>query len=313
MKRLLPILALLLSPVSSAVAAPAVPDDLRRTVDAYYDDSSQALVDAEDGEVRRFIAPLALFRAVDVNRDGLTDWWVDYGKAENGSLFCGTGGCEQQVYLARPGGGFDLVFATLVRAFRLRRAKGETILDVDFHGSVCGRAGVVECNRRYAWDRALARFIERPNRKGATWLANGPAPVVDSEPATWPADVTAQVRRRQDLCAAAGGAFEDEYSANDLPDLNGDGVRDWVVGPAYSYCDMEAASQDSILLPTTILVSRPGGAFTVAFEAMEPDWGIELGAPARLIVLEGEDCAFTETCVHVPWRWTGERLERATP
>lgn len=318
MKRFLLSLALFLAPAGAALAAPAVPDDVLKAVDAFYNDDGQASDKAANHEGEQetpphLTPPRAMFRKVDVNRDGVPDWWIDYSKADNGSYFCGTGGCVQQVYVSRPEGGHELVFDTNVRLFKLGRRGGETVLDLDFHGSTCGVAGVVECPRSYAWDPGRNRFIERPGRKGDGWLIYGPAQLVLPDPATFPAEVKAQLASRQARCVALGGRFDEDGSANDLPDLNGDAVRDWVISPIYSYCELPDEAGESPALPTTFLVSKADGTFVPAFEAVDPTWGIELGSPSTLVLLEGEGCLFEGNCKRIPLTWTGTALAPAAP
>lgn len=301
------------SACSLAAAAAMPPPAVLRPVEALYTERHQEMVDPEQPDAFRIAMPPEMFSRVDVNGDGVTDWKVDYEAAQNPSLFCGTGGCLLQVYVSRDGG-HVLAFDRVVRQFKLRKAKGRRLLDLDFHGSTCGAAGVEECPRGYVWDEALGRFLERPNAKGGTWLEGGPSPLVSTPVAAAPPAVRAQLERRAGFCAAAGGKLpEDEPVAfNDLPDLNGDGVRDWVVGTYYDYCDMGETGRDSPPIPTVILISK-GGDFVVGFEAAEANWGVDLAPTPTFMTIEGdEDCAFRKErpCVHVPWRWNGERLVR---
>ena len=305
------VVALLLT--GAATAAPSVPAEVREAVNVLYNASMQATVDEEaPGPAPVFVAPARMFRKVEVNGDGAPDWRVDFERAENASFFCGTGGCQQQVWVSRRGGGYILAFDTNVREFALRRVKGERVLDVDFHGTTCGGYGAQECDRRYVWDPRLQRFIERINRKGGTWLEAGPASVIVTPAGAAPPEAFVQINRFKAICTAVGGELRDEAgSYNDLPDLNGDGVRDWVIGTAYSSCAMGETGRDTPSLPLTILVSRQDGTFSVAFDELQPRWGIELGAAAHVITFEGPDCSFDGTgCIRVVWRWDGERLVR---
>lgn len=298
---------------SAALAAPSGPPaSVRATVEAGYAEAMKAMYDETDPDSPRpGPPPGAMYKAIDINRDGKPDWRVDYANAKNPSLFCGTGGCEQQIFISRPDGSYALVFERLVRQFKVSTVKGERVLDVDFHGTICEGTGVEECNRRYAWDEASVRFLERPNRKGDSWLVSGPAPVFEPPLTATPAAVQAQVERRQELCKAAGGTYiVQDNTLNDLPDLNGDGVREWLVGSYYSGCDMGESGKDNPVLPMTILASRPDGGFDVALEVSTVSWGIDLAAPVRFFTLEGEDCGMDTPCTRVPWIWDGQRLVR---
>ena len=303
----------LLATACSGMAAPVVPDAVRKPVEAYYTEQHQDMVDPEEPNGFRIEMPDEMFRKVDVNGDGVADWKVNFEAAQNPSFFCGTGGCQQRVYVSR-NGGYVLAFDRTVRIFKLRKAKGQRLLDLDFHGSACGGAGVEECPRGYVWDETLGRFIERPNAKGDGWLYMGPSPLVSTPLSAAPPAVKAQLDKRAALCAHVGGkAPEGEETAfNDLPDLNGDGIRDWVVGTYYDYCEMGESAKDSPPLPTAILLSK-GGDFVVGFEAAETSWGIDLAGTPTFMTVEGaDDCHFNKTqpCTRVPWKWDGERLVR---
>lgn len=298
----------------SLAAAAAVPERVRRPVEAMYIEAHKNMVDPEEPNGFRIQMPSAMFSKVDVNGDGVADWMVDFEAAQNPSFFCGTGGCRRQIYVSRDGG-YVLAFDRVIRQFKLRRSRGQRLLDLDFHGSTCGGAGVEECPRGYVWNETAGRFIERPNARGGTWLQGGPSPLVAMPLSAAPPAVRARLETRAALCAAVGGkAPEGEENAfNDLPDLNGDGIRDWVVGSYYDYCDMGETGKDSPPVPTVILISK-GGDFVVGFEATEADWGIDLAPTPTFKTVEGaDDCAFLKEkpCTHVPWRWNGATLVRA--
>ena len=298
----------------SLAAAAAMPEAVRKPVEAFYTEAHQDMVDPDEPNGFRIRMPSAMFSRVDVNGDGVADWMIDYEKAQNPSFFCGTGGCRRQVYVSRDGG-YVLAFDRVIRQFKIRKAGGRRLLDLDFHGSTCGGAGVEECPRGYVWDEALGRFIERPNVKGGTWLEGGPSPLVVTPLSAAPQAVRDQLARRAAFCAAAGGRTPDDEEAafNDLPDLNGDGVRDWVVGTYYDYCEMGETGKDSPAVPTVILVSKDDG-FVVGFEATEANWGIDLAPTPTFKTIEGaDDCVFNNAkpCDRVAWRWNGVRLERA--
>lgn len=308
------LLAALLSPVAvTACAAATPPDAVRAAVAPEYAQIMAGMYDDTDpASPRPGPPPNAMFSAHDLNGDGLKDWRVDYEHAQNPSFFCGTGGCRQQLFMAQPGGGYRLVFDSLLRELKFGKAKGEFIMDVDFHGSVCGRAGVEECPRRFGWDSVAGRYLERVNRKGSGWLPGGSLPLIPLPASTWPAAVKQQIERRTALCKAADGVYDlSDHAPYDLPDLNGDGVRDWVVGGSYDYCNMGETGKDSPAMPITLMISQPGGGFTSGWEQTDAAWGVELGATNRLATVIGDDCfASTTPCAKAYWRWTGSRFEK---
>lgn len=297
----------------SACAASGPPKAVLDAVAPDYAEIMAGMYDETDPDSPRpGPPPRKMFSPVDINGDGVKDWRVDFEHAQNPSFFCGTGGCQQKLFVSRPDGSYALVFASNMREMTFGKLRGEQIIDLDFHGSTCGGAGSEECPRRYAWDETAGRYVERINKMGSGWLSGGTRVLVDLPTTVFPDAVKAQRQRRVALCKTAGGTYKlDELLPFDLPDLNGDGVRDWVVGASYDYCDMGETGRDSPAMPVTILVSQPDGGFIVGWEQVDPDWGIELGAPNRLATLVGENCHFGDKpCAKSFWRWTGTRFEQ---
>lgn len=256
-------------------------------------------------------APGAMFRRVNVNNDGVDDWAVDFEKAPNASYFCGTGGCVQQVYVSDGAGGFSLAFDTNVRQFKLRRLKGQTVIDVDFHGSTCSGFGVDPCPRGYRWDTAAARFLERP-LGAATFLISGPSRPTLLPEASLPSPVRALLGDKVRACKAIGRdyPYQDAFFT-DVSDLNGDGVRDWVVGGGYDSCAyVEGVDAPDPAFGVVVFVSTPSG-FVRAYEADTPAWGLDLAGPhARFVTLSGaEECGLDgKDCQRTYWRWDGTAL-----
>jgi hypothetical protein len=294
----------------AVVAASRPPTALRESVQAEF---GRVLPDKDEGEPAKVrLAPAAMFQRVDVNGDGVVDWRIDYGKAPIPSYFCGTGGCRQQLWVSNPDGGYSLVFDRLARAFKLHRAKGQVVLDVDYHGTVCGGFGVDDCPRGYGWADDGRRFLERPSAGGQTFLFGGPARPLPPVEAALPATVRAAIEVRAAACRKIGGSypFQDAY-VTDVPDLNSDGVRDWIVGGPYDSCAFEDDIPGSVpSFSVSAFVSAPGG-FSKAFEDHPLAWGLDLnGQAATFVTLQGaEDCGLNGAgCAMTRWRWNGIAL-----
>lgn len=250
---------------------------------------------------------LAMFSRVDVNGDGIPDWRVDYEKAPNPSYFCGTGGCRQEVWVSEPGNSWARVMSVGVRQFKLSRRAGVTRLDLDFHGSTCDGYGAQACPRSYLWDPRAGAFVETPAPGGRTWLSGGPRtleePNLDVEA---PPALHAALERMKALCVVNQGFFE-PANVTRIPDLDGDGVRDWAVGGPYSRCEyaMEDAANTSPPLPVLFIVSAGGADGRLALE-MPPgsSFGVDMkGPPATLYVAEPETtCEFEKPCGK-PLKW----------
>ncbi|RYF89633.1 MAG: hypothetical protein EON95_18430 [Caulobacteraceae bacterium] len=310
MRRLAALLGLtVLALATPSIAAP--PKAISDTVNALVAERAvegwtpEEAADPANVPARLKIAPPAMFKQVDVNGDRLADWQVSFEKAPNPSMFCGTGGCKIQLYASQADGSYRLVFDSLFREFALKGPKSGRYVDVDFHGSACGGYGVTPCPRRYGWDAALGRFVERPDSEGRTLLVFGSRNPVETPLNAAPPEIAAQVARRDSLCRAAGGTFAtNEADYADLPDLNGDGRRDWIVG-TWDSCNFEGdIPDDAPLLPTTVLVTGPGG-LTPALEGVFT-WQIDIArSPARFDTIERNDDCSTEdaTCKITPMAW----------
>jgi hypothetical protein len=253
-------------------------------------------------------APAKMFRRVDINGDKLTDWAVDYMDAPNGSLFCGSGGCQNDLYLGQADGTFRRVFSRTTGEIKLAGPKSARTLEANYHGSVCDSFGASECLRRYRWDAIAGRYVEIANSKGLAMLVGGSSPALYPTLDQAPPEARAVAEATAAACKAVGGAYPaDEASLRDIPDINGDGVRDWVVGGPYDNCNFEGeAPAGAPAARTVILASNPAGGFTKAYEGTDVAWDLDIGpAPAQvLLVLRGDNCGLGETaCPRRPLAW----------
>jgi len=303
------LLAIALAPTASLAAPPpAMVEQVRARIVAAVTEgmTPEEIADPEFSSPSMLAAPDKMFSRVDVNGDSLADWMVDFGKAPAGSYFCGTGGCHIELYLGAADGSVTKVFDTMVREIRISGPKSGRIVDVDFHGSVCGGYGVDECPRRYGWDLASQRFLEQPNKKGQTLMRYGPTPVMRTPLGAAPAEVQAEVARRGQVCAAAGGRFDvDDSNFVDVPDLNGDGLRDWVVG-TWDSCSFEGEGPENPpLLPLTVLVTQ-GPALIQALERTQISWELDIATRPALfnVVLDNDECGLeANACPREPQVW----------
>lgn len=108
------------------------------------------------GRVRR--APAAMFTRVDVNGDGAPDWRVNFERAPNPSFFCGSAGCRQDVYVSRPGGGYDLTLTETAGPMRITPDPAGARLWMNLHGTECNRSGAEPCPRTLRWNEGARRW-----------------------------------------------------------------------------------------------------------------------------------------------------------
>lgn len=294
------------------LAASQPPDAVRRSVQAEIDATTAPSADDEpDYNPPHLVAPAGMFHRADINNDSVTDWVVDFEKAPNPSYFCGTGGCVHRIYVSNASGGWDLAMDTQVRAFKLRRSKGRTLLNVDFHGSVCGGFGVDPCPRDYAWSETAGRFIGRVSPMGETFLIGGPVRLAIPPQASLPGPVLAALADRTARCKAVGATYPyEEAYVSEVDDLNADGRPDWVVGGEYDGCMSDGSINNAPVFDLTVFVSAPAG-YVVGWRDETRAWGLDLaGGKPTFVTLEGaEDCGLNgKHCQRTYWRWNGSAL-----
>lgn len=250
-----------------------------------------------------------LFRKVDINGDGLQDWRVDYSER---MAWCGTGGCRQQLYLARPDGTYALVFDAQARGeFRLRKTRDGHRLDLEVHGSVCGKAGVEECLRSFLWNEGDARYVEIPNRNGDGRL-EGLMPLVTLDPATYPKAVSAALAAVSQVCEAKGGKLgETELAVERTPDLDGDGRSDWLVDASLMGCvNPKDEDNGAIDIDAGLTLLTGDGASQALFLPIYAYVFDVTTQPATFIAVElSDDCGGEgqPACAETPYRWDPAR------
>jgi hypothetical protein len=227
-----------------------------------------------------------MFKALDISRDGVPDWLVDYS---GDNAFCGSGGCRIVLHVSRPDGGHQVVFDELQRGYRFARRGGRAEFEVGLYGGFCGQAGNYDCRRRFAWDEASARLVERPNSRGDTVLTG---PLFQ----TVPADLASRTRAADArLCRQASASPEPEVAS--VPDLDGDGARDWVLQG--DFCVEGGPRRTRVLL-----TSQPDG---VALNLPGDDYALDIAAsPAVFLAPNGACVTRVAPCAYRRYRWDAE-------
>jgi hypothetical protein len=286
----------------AATAAVGAPRTVIDSVEANLKRESVVLV--EDGEsvpASLTTAPARMFSKVDINGDGKPDWRVDYEHAPNASLWCGTGGCRNELWVSGAGDSYRRVMSVGLRLFKLTRRAGVARLDLDFHGSLCGGYGVQACPRSYLWNEQAGAFVETAAPGNQTWLAGGPHPLEPLELAREvPAPVRAAVEAASAQCAAVGARFEADWAVTSLPDIDGDGARDWIVGSGYMDCEYETDRPDNgpELSAQVYLTGGAPGSPRLALARQNLRYGIDIGStPAAFHLIEAEaPCEYEKSC-----------------
>lgn len=85
---------------------------------------------------------------VDLNGDGRPDYIVHLQNAEcpgNAGAFCGTGGCDLTILIAKQNGDYVTIFDQRVRGYEIKQRRGPRIIRFQLHGSYCGGFGNPSC------------------------------------------------------------------------------------------------------------------------------------------------------------------------
>jgi hypothetical protein len=123
--------------------------------DGVYPKEIQAIIEesrkaCKDGNDTDLVIEKNAIRKIELSGDRLDDYIVDFNYircGDAGSFFCGTGGCDHQILVAKPGGSFELVHEGPVRKYTIVPGKGPRTIKFHLHGSACGRAGVYDCRK----------------------------------------------------------------------------------------------------------------------------------------------------------------------
>ena len=164
---------------------------------------------------------------IDIDHDGVPDYLVDYEQVIHGS-WCGTGGCSFELWRGVRGGHPVPVWNEMVRQRSVVQRGGRTVFDFDFHGGQCGTYGAAACPASFVWDPVAGRLVEAPTAQGVTIdRMIEPLAIRASQV---PATIMADIKGAQAQCAALKESFvvRDNLPVS-IPDIDGDGVRDWAL------------------------------------------------------------------------------------
>lgn len=250
--------------------------------------------------------PDGVIRPVDVSHDGKPDWLIDY--TDSGLMYCGTGGCLRTLYVSH-GDDYLMAFDEQTHTFDLSTRGGETVIDVEVHHVFCGPAGD-SCAFAWTWDAGLRQLVERPDAAGRTLLTNdggfppvagrpGSRPVVDG----LPQELAAVWRESRLTCPSDDddGFRTHRATFKSVPDLNGDGLRDWLVRKP----DPCAMSPEDTVQPVgfSVWLTGPEGGLSEAWASAPDHWAvIDIATtPARLI--SNPACGYDPVCPNRRLRW----------
>ncbi|WP_426039867.1 hypothetical protein [Brevundimonas sp. DC300-4] len=251
--------------------------------------------------------PEGVITPVDISHDGVDDWLVDY--TDSGLVYCGTGGCLRSLYVSIPEGGYVLAFNDQSFDFAITTRASETVIDTIVHPVMC-RPMNDNCAYSFAWDPDLQRLVERPNSRNETLISSsfgilaGPEEDAPQVPESAPSALQARWRQTAAACPStvSEGSFNIAHAKIDsIPDLDGDGVRDWQYVQANG-CDRGNGTIGEAT-PFMIYLARPGDEVILAFTSQpgeQPVYDIST-SPAGLI--SNPDCEYDQPCRNERLRW----------
>lgn len=177
-----------------------------------------------------------MFRPVDVNADGQSDWLVDFYRGSHGlTQFCGTGGCLQELYVSRPDGTYVLSLSAQTASLQIRKRSGQMpLVALSVHGIYCNGTGGDDCRIGLEWSPRTGALVPVASET-TTASISGFNPLKQS-PLAPPKAVLRKLDDDRKACEAAGMVLSDELARENtypLLDFNDDGISDWLVE---AYC-----------------------------------------------------------------------------
>lgn len=255
--------------------------------------------------------PDGMLRPVDVSPDDVTDWIVDFSAA--GLLaFCGTGGCLRVLYVSGGDTGYVRAFDTQAIEFDVVQPDGETRVEARVHHLNC-RPGPAECRFAWTWDPAIDRLVERPAADGLTRLEGGGLDLIDKLRADIPGNLPGELSAAwfggrltcRDYSDDGSTTLRPEFRS--IPDIDGDGRRDWIEIPPV--CAETNAGVDQFSLWVTAGDETLEEVYHSEYERYP---SIDIGTtPAT--VLENPACGHGEPCPDMRLRWDAGRRSFVRP
>ena len=261
--------------------------------------------------------PDGVIRAVDLTPDGHADWRVDYGPAEI-SAYCGTGGCTQILYVSLGDDGLTRAFDEQAHELTLYQQDGERRVEAWVHHSLCSSDAGRECRFSYAWDADLRRLVERPNREGVTVIPVGAFSPIDRSEDRGPRDDAPQPVadiwfKTRTTCASVyndDGIDVRRPALHDIPDVDGDGRRDWVVERTIP---CQASPGDMAVIPGfEVWLTRDDGQAVLAYGSQAERFARIDVAATPAVVIDEPECDNDGSCASILLKWDAG-AQRLTP
>jgi hypothetical protein len=132
------------------------PRELRMVVE----DARKECIAADGKEIT---LPKTFLRKADLNGDGRADYIVDFSDVvcdAAQSLYCGTGGCNLEIFVAQSDGALKSIFSGRALNYKIQPGAGTKRIRFQLHGSYCGKSGGTLCTKTHLVDGRPFEFKE---------------------------------------------------------------------------------------------------------------------------------------------------------
>lgn len=254
--------------------------------------------------------PDGVITPVDISHDGIDDWLVDY--TDSGLVYCGTGGCQRSLYVSVPDDGYVLAFNDQSYDLQITTRGSETVIDMSVHPVMC-RPMADNCAYSFAWDPNLQRLVERPNERNETLISSPfgilASPDEDAPQAPDTAPGVLGTLWRQTAAACPSSVSEGEFhivhaQIDSIPDLDGDGLRDWQYMPAND-CDRGDGAIGEAK-PFMIYLTRANDEAVLAFTSLPGEHPVYDIATRPAGLISNPECEYDLPCPNERLRWDPE-------
>ena len=142
MKRVLLVLAFgFVAFASVDAAAQSYPKEVEAVLDA----ARAECKDADDGKATFHKDTV---RKIELSGDKRDDYVINLHEASCStfeSIYCGTGGCNVTILVAKPNGSYVTVFDGRLHRYTILNKSGPRRVKFDLHGGFCGKSGPYPC------------------------------------------------------------------------------------------------------------------------------------------------------------------------
>ena len=243
--------------------------------------------------------PEGMIRPVDVTRDGVADWVLDYSASGAGD-YCGSGGCLTRLYVSVDGRHLA-VLDRQTDGLVIAERDGETVIEAEVHHLNC-EVGARDCRFAWAWDAATGRLQPRIPSNGATRLVEGgaqPMEFIADDADILPPALSQQWYGGRTTCRdySDDGLVVLRPRIAPIPDVTGDGLPDWMLVQA-GPCDTELPSPGFSIWAD----DGAGDAREVHVSAYDRVGLIDI-ATRPAVLIEQQGCGYDPQCVETRLHW----------